>query len=99
MQVAKFLEEQYARNGKKTLAPTNFENCDLTRRLLIGLELYSHGKFLKEIHARMLWAMFYGVLMYPGIFNENMVAEMKDANIAPRLIRKRRSTWTKCLEK
>ena len=50
----------------------------------LGLELHSRGKFLKEIHARMLWAMFFGLMMYPTMFDEKMVAEMeeKDANTA-----------------
>ena len=50
----------------------------------LGLELYSRGKFFKEIHARMLYGMMYGMMIYPGIFNEKMIAEFeeKDANTA-----------------
>ena len=50
----------------------------------LGLELYSRGKFLKEIHARLRWGMLYGMMMYPGMFNEKMIAEFeeKDANTA-----------------
>jgi hypothetical protein len=46
--------------------------------------LYSRGKFFKEIHARMLYGMVYEMMIYPGIFNEKMIAEFeeKDANTA-----------------
>jgi hypothetical protein len=46
----------------------------------LGLELYSRGKFFKEIHSRMLWGMFFGLMTYPGIFNEKMVADMEEKN-------------------
>jgi hypothetical protein len=48
----------------------------------LGLEIYSRDKFLKEIHARILGGMFNGLMMYPTMFDEKLVAEMeeKDAN-------------------
>ena len=50
----------------------------------LGLELYSRGKFMREVHSRMTWGMLYGMMMYPGMFNEKMIAdfEEKDANTA-----------------
>ena len=50
----------------------------------LGLELYNRGKFLKEMHARMVYGMLYGMRIYPGIFNEKMIIEFeeKDANTA-----------------
>ena len=50
----------------------------------LGLELYSRGKFMREVHSRILWGLFFGLMMYPTMFDEKMVAEMeeKDANTA-----------------
>jgi len=50
----------------------------------LHIALYSRNQFMVEIHARMLWAMFFGLMMYPTMFDEKMVAEMeeKDANTA-----------------
>ena len=62
---------------RRTLLNHYFDVLSLAMEKL-GLELYSRSQFMVEIHARMLGGMFNGLMMYPTMFDEKMVAEMED---------------------